>query len=190
MFSAYTARKQGLRRQSKACLPRSKGAIARHSARSPHAVDHDNNDYAVFESGAVLMYLAEKAGKLYPQEFDKRHEVNQWLVYQNASMGPMQGQANHFVRYAPEKIEYGQKRYIAETKRVYGVLDGRLKDNEWLAAGEYTIAGAPCGCCGVPTDKHIRCTRAAAHPPVACTRAKHARAASRRRSCPHHSACS
>jgi hypothetical protein len=56
-------------------------------------------------------------------------------------MGPMQGQANHFLRYAPEKIEYGQKRYLAETKRVYGVLDDRLKDHEYLAAGEYTIAG-------------------------------------------------
>ena len=106
------------------------------------AVDHDNGDYAVFESGAVLTYLAEKSGKLCPQDFNKKHEVSQWLFYQNASMGPMQGQANHFVRYAPEKIEYGQKRYVAETKRVYGVLEGRLKDNEWLAAGEYTIAGA------------------------------------------------
>ena len=70
------------------------------NGRIPAIVDHDNNDYAVFESGAILMYLAEKAGKLYPQEFNKRHEVNQWLLFQNAGVGPMQGQANHFARCA------------------------------------------------------------------------------------------
>lgn len=110
------------------------------NGRIPAIVDHDNEDYPVFESGAILLYLAEKAGQLFPQEFNKRHEVIQWLFFQNASMGPMQGQANYFVRYAPEKIEYAQKRYVAETKRVYGVLEDRLKDHEWLAAGEFTIA--------------------------------------------------
>lgn len=108
----------------------------------PHAVDHDNDDFAVFESGSILMYLAEKAGKLYPQEFSKRSEVNQWLFFQCASMGPMQGQAFHFVKLATEKIGYGQKRYVAETRRVFGVLDARLEGRDWLAADEYTIAGA------------------------------------------------
>jgi glutathione S-transferase len=106
-------------------------------------VDHDNGDYAVFESGAILMYLAEKSGQLYPQEFNKRHEVNQWLFFQNAGVGPMQGQANHFVAYATEKVPYGINRYSNETRRLYGVLEARLKDHEWLAAGEYTIAGEP-----------------------------------------------
>lgn len=110
------------------------------NGRIPAIVDHDNNDYPVFETGAIMMYLAEKAGKLYPQEFNKRHEVNQWLMFQMSGVGPMQGQANHFVRYAPEKIEYGQQRYINETKRLYGVLEKRLSEQEWLAAGEYTIA--------------------------------------------------
>ena len=109
------------------------------------AVDHDNGDYCVFESGAILMYLAEKAGQLYPQDFNKRHEVNQWLFFQNAGVGPMQGQANHFAKFAKEKIQYGIDRYTNETKRLYEVLDARLKDHEYLAADEYTIAGKlPC----------------------------------------------
>jgi glutathione S-transferase len=112
------------------------------NGRIPAIVDHDNNDYAVFESGAEMMYLAEKAGKLYPQDFNKRHEVNQWLFFLNAGVGPMQGQANHFVRFAPEKIEYAINRYRNETIRLWGVLEERLTDHEWLAADEFTIAGA------------------------------------------------
>jgi glutathione S-transferase len=132
-----------------------------------HAVDHDNDDFPVFESGAILMYLAEKAGQLYPQDFNKRSEVNQWLFFQNAGLGPMQGQANHFVRYAPEKIEYGMKRYTNETKRLYSVLEDRLKDNEWLAAGEYTIAGARAPLPLLPA-RRLRVAAACARAPRAC----------------------
>jgi glutathione S-transferase len=104
------------------------------------AVDHDNGDFPVFESGAIMMYLAEKAGQLYPSDYNKRAEVNQWLFFMNAGIGPMQGQANHFVRYAPEKIEYAQNRYVNETYRLYDVLESRLEAHQWLAADEYTIA--------------------------------------------------
>jgi glutathione S-transferase len=122
------------------CTKRS--AQAPQSAAPVVAVDHDNDDFAMFESGAILMYLAQKAGQLYPQDFNKRSEVNQWLFFQTAGLGPMQGQAAHFAKFAPERIEYGIQRYTNETKRLYAVLEDRLKDNEWLAAGEYTIAGA------------------------------------------------
>jgi glutathione S-transferase len=104
-------------------------------------VDHDNNDFAVFESGSIMMYLADKAGKMYPTDWNKRSEVNQWLFFMNAGVGPMQGQANHFVRFAPVQLEYPQKRYVTETYRLYSVLEDRLTDHEWLAADEYTIAG-------------------------------------------------
>eukprot|EP00892_Ulva_mutabilis_P008729 jgi/Ulvmu1/6228/UM028_0086.1 len=110
------------------------------NGRIPAIVDHDNGDFPVFESGAIMMYLAEKAGQLYPEDWNKRSEVNQWLFFMNAGVGPMQGQANHFVRYAPEAIPYAQNRYVNETYRLYSVLDGRLKEHEWLAADEYSIA--------------------------------------------------
>lgn len=110
------------------------------NGRIPAIVDHDNSDFTVFESGAVMMYLAEKAGQFYPSEWNKRSEVHQWLFFGNAGVGPMQGQATHFVRYAPEHIEYAANRYINETHRLYSVLEQRLATNEWLAADEYTIA--------------------------------------------------
>ena len=109
------------------------------NGRIPVIVDRANGDFAVFESGAILIYLAEKAGKLLPAEAKGRSVVLQWLMIQMGGVGPMQGQANVFFRYAPEKIQYAIDRYQNETKRLYTVLDGRLRDHEYLA-GEYSIA--------------------------------------------------
>ena len=109
------------------------------NGRIPTIVDHDEDDFAVFESGAILIYLAEKSGKLLPTDKKRRSLVIQWLMFQMAGIGPMQGQANVFYRYAPEKIEYAIKRYQRETKRLYTVLDMRLQDHEFLA-DEYSIA--------------------------------------------------
>ena len=109
------------------------------NGRIPTIVDHDNGGFSVFESGAILIYLAEKTGKLLPADFNQRSTVIQWLMFQMAGIGPMQGQANVFYRYAPEKIEYAVSRYQRETRRLYEVLDNRLKDNEYLA-GDYSIA--------------------------------------------------
>ena len=105
----------------------------------PTIVDRDNDDFAVFESGAILIYLAEKTGRFLPKEAKARSVVIQWLMFQMGGVGPMQGQANVFFRYAPEKIEYAINRYQKECRRLFEVLDGRLKDNEFLA-GEYSIA--------------------------------------------------
>jgi glutathione S-transferase len=93
----------------------------------------------VFESGAILLYLAEKAGRLLPTDFRKRSEVVQWLMFQMAGIGPMQGQAHVFYRYAPEKIDFAIQRYQNETIRLYRVLDSRLKDREFLV-DDYSIA--------------------------------------------------
>jgi len=109
------------------------------NGRIPTIVDHDEDDFVVFESGAILIYLAEKSGKLLPADKKGRSLVIQWLMFQMAGIGPMQGQANVFYRYAPEKIEYAIKRYQRETKRIYKVLDTRLQDHEFLA-DEYSIA--------------------------------------------------
>jgi GST-like protein len=94
---------------------------------------------SVFESGAILEYLADKTGKFMPTEPRGRFEVLQWLYWQMAGLGPMAGQNHHFVQYAPEKIPYAMERYIKETNRLYGVLNKRLADREFLA-GEYSIA--------------------------------------------------
>ena len=109
------------------------------NGRIPTIVDREEDDYAVFESGAILMYLAEKTGKLLPQDRRGRSTTIQWLMFQMAGIGPMQGQANVFYRYAPEKIEYAIERYQKETKRLYAVLDTRLRNAEYLA-GDYSIA--------------------------------------------------
>ena len=109
------------------------------NGRIPVIVDHDDGDFAVFESGAIMVYLAEKAGKLLPSDARARSLVMQWLMFQMGGIGPMQGQANVFFRYAPEKIQYAIDRYQNETRRLYEVLDTRLADNEWLA-GDYSIA--------------------------------------------------
>lgn len=110
------------------------------NGRIPAIVDRDNDDFAVFESGAILIYLAEKTGKFMPSDVKGRSTVIQWLMFQMAGIGPMQGQANVFYRYAPEKIEYAIGRYQRETKRLYTVLDKRLADNEYIAGDFYSIA--------------------------------------------------
>ena len=109
------------------------------NGRIPAIVDRDAGDFAVFESGAILVYLAEKTGQLLPADPQARSVALQWLMFQMAGVGPMQGQANVFFRYAPEKIEYAIHRYQNETKRLYTVLDTRLAENEYLA-GDYSIA--------------------------------------------------
>ena len=109
------------------------------NGRIPTIVDRGAGDFAVFESGAILVYLAEKTGKLMPTDAHGRSEVMQWLMFQMGGVGPMQGQANVFFRYAPEKIQFAIDRYQNETKRLYTVLDGRLADREFLC-GDYSIA--------------------------------------------------
>ena len=109
------------------------------NGRIPAIVDHDENDFAVFESGAILLYLAEKTGRLLPTETKARSTVLQWLMFQIGGVGPMQGQANVFYRYTTEKIDYAINRYQRETRRLYEVLNARLEDNEYLA-GDYSIA--------------------------------------------------
>ena len=109
------------------------------NGRIPAIVDHDEDDFAVFESGAILLYLAEKTGRLLPTETKARSTVLQWLMFQIGGVGPMQGQANVFYRYITEKIDYAINRYQRETRRLYEVLNARLEDNEYLA-GNYSIA--------------------------------------------------
>jgi len=109
------------------------------NGRIPTIVDRDNDDFVVFESGAILIYLAEKTGLLMPQDEKGRSLTIQWLMFQMGNLGPMQGQAHVFYRYAPEKIEYAINRYQRETRRLFEVLDRRLGESEYLA-GEYSIA--------------------------------------------------
>ena len=110
--------------------------------RIPAIVDHDGPDgapYSLFESGAILMYLAEKTGRLMPKAPAKRYRVIEWLMFQMANVGPMLGQAHHFRAYAPDPIDYAIERYTNEAGRLYHVLDKRLGEPEYLA-GEYSIA--------------------------------------------------
>ena len=109
------------------------------NGRIPAIVDRANGDFAVFESGAILIYLAELSGKLLPKDPKGRSVVLQWLMFQMGGIGPMQGQANVFFRYFPEKLQGAIDRYQHETRRLYEVLDTRLQDVEFLA-GEYSIA--------------------------------------------------
>lgn len=109
----------------------------------PAIIDQDGPDgkpHTLIESGAILMYLAEKHGRFLPQDMAPRYDVIQWLMLQMGGIGPNFGQAHHFRRTAKERVPYAIKRFTTETRRLWGVLDDRLKDNEWLAAGEYTIA--------------------------------------------------
>jgi GSH-dependent disulfide-bond oxidoreductase len=108
------------------------------NSKIPAIIDQDTG-ITVFESGAILMYLAEKTGKLLPQEAKTKYQVIEWLMLQMASVGPMFGQLNHFKKFAPEKIPYAIARYETETLRLYGVLNKQLEKNEYLC-GEYSIA--------------------------------------------------
>ena len=100
----------------------------------------DGRPISVFESGAILVYLAGKTGRLLPKGDREKYEVLQWLMFQMGGVGPMLGQAHHFRIYAPQKIQYAIDRYTNEAKRLYGVIDRRLAQSEWLGGGEYSIA--------------------------------------------------
>ena len=112
--------------------------------RMPAIVDHEPSDggapISVFESGAILLYLAEKTGRFGGDTMRARAEVNQWLMWQMGGLGPMLGQNHHFRNYAPEKVPYAINRYLNETNRLYGVLDRRLADRPFVAGDDYTIA--------------------------------------------------
>jgi GSH-dependent disulfide-bond oxidoreductase len=109
------------------------------NGRIPTIVDRDNDNFAVFESGAILVYLAEKSGKFLPTDVKGRSTVIQWVMFQMGGIGPMQGQANVFFRYFPEKIPSVIARYHNETKRLYEVLETRLEGREYLC-DDYSIA--------------------------------------------------
>jgi GST-like protein len=109
------------------------------NGRIPAIVDRDAGDFRIFESGAIMIYLAEKTSRLMPTDAKGRSEVIQWLMFQMGGVGPMMGQANVFFRYFPEKIPAAIDRYQNEGRRLFEVLDTRLRDNEWLA-GDYSIA--------------------------------------------------
>ncbi len=113
------------------------------NGRIPAIIDREAGDFAVFESGAILIYLAEKFRRFMPAETGPRSVVIQWLMWQMGGLGPMQGQANVFNRYFPEKIPSVLKRYQDETRRLFGVMDRRLADSAYLA-GDYSIADMAC----------------------------------------------
>ena len=113
------------------------------NAKIPAILDPDGPDGAplgLFESGAILIYLAEKTGKFLPKDPAAKYKTLEWLMWQMGGVGPMFGQAHHFLRAAPSKIEYGIKRYVDEAKRLYGVLDKQLAGNAYAAGADYTIA--------------------------------------------------
>ena len=109
------------------------------NGRIPAIVDREAGDFPIFESGAIMLYLAEKTGKLMPTDAKGRSRVVQWLMFQMSGVGPMQGQANVFFRYFPEKLQPAIDRYQNETRRLYTVLDTQLSRSEYLA-GDYSIA--------------------------------------------------
>jgi GST-like protein len=111
--------------------------------KMPAMVDTDGpgaKPMALAESGAILFYLASKTGKFLPEDIRKRWQVMQWVMFQMGHIGPMLGQAHHFLRYAPQKIEYAMNRYRNEANRLYGVLERRLAESKFVACDEYTIA--------------------------------------------------
>ena len=137
--------------------------------RIPAIVDQKGpggKSYALFESGAILMYLAEKSGKFWPKRTRARYDVMEWLMFQMANVGPMMGQAYHFRKYAPKKIPYAANRYTKEVNRLYGVMDKRLKSTRYLGGDAYSIADMatwpwariPKGA-GVKIDDHPRVKR-------------------------------
>ena len=114
----------------------------------PVIVDNQPPDggapFTVFESGAILAYLADKTGRFWPREPRQRSTVLQWLMFQIAGLGPMHGQAHHFIRYAPERLEYPTARYMLEARRQLGVMERRLAQAEFLAGSDYSIADIAC----------------------------------------------
>ena len=124
--------------------------------RMPAIVDHDppggGEPISVFESGAILIYLAEKSGQFLPADVRGRAHVLEWLMWQMGGFGPMLGQNHHFNIYAPEKVPYAIDRYVKETSRLYGVLDKQLADREWIC-GDYSIADMACWGWVVPHDR-------------------------------------
>lgn len=117
------------------------------NGKIPAIVDHAPLDggapHTVFETGAILLYLAEKEKRFLPEDVRQRSEVLQWLFWQVGGLGPMMGQAQHFFRYAPEQVPYGITRYQKETRRLLKVMDDRLQDRDYLS-GEYSIADMAC----------------------------------------------
>jgi GSH-dependent disulfide-bond oxidoreductase len=135
------------------------------NGRIPVIVDPEADDLAVFESGAIMIYLAEKSGRLLPADIKGRARVIQWLMFQMGGLGPMMGQANVFFRYFPEKIQPAIDRYQGEVARLFGVLDGHLATHEYLA-GDYSIADIANWCwvrtakwTGVDTDPYLHLRR-------------------------------
>ncbi len=112
--------------------------------RMPAIIDHAPTDgkqpISVFESGAILLYLAGKTGKFIPKDLRGQVECTEWLFWQMGGLGPMAGQNHHFSQYAPEKIPYAIERYVKETSRLYGVLNKRLAEREFICGKQYTIA--------------------------------------------------
>ena len=129
--------------------------------RMPAIVDHEpggGKPISVFESGAILLYLAEKTGKFLPADLRGRYDVMQWLFWQMGGLGPMAGQNHHFGGYAPEKIPYAIERYVNETNRLYGVLNKRLADREFVA-GDYSIADMASYPWVVPYERQARISK-------------------------------
>jgi len=124
--------------------------------RIPAIVDQAPEDNGsplpIFESGAILLYLADKTGRFIPADLRGRNEVLQWLFWQMGGLGPMAGQNHHFTQYAPEQISYAIDRYVKETSRLYAVLNKRLSDREYIA-GEYSIADMACYPWVVPYER-------------------------------------
>jgi GSH-dependent disulfide-bond oxidoreductase len=125
--------------------------------RIPAIVDHEppggGAPLSLFESGAILLYLAEKIGRFIPADVRGRAKVLEWLFWQVGGLGPMAGQNGHFGQYAPEKVPYAIERYTKETNRLYGVLNGQLEGREYIA-GEYSIADMACYPWIVPHERH------------------------------------
>ncbi len=111
---------------------------------------------SLFESGAILLYLADKNGRFIPGDVHGRAEVLQWLFWQMGGLGPMAGQNHHFTQYAPEKIPYAIDRYVRETARLYGVMDKRLADRPFLAGDHYSIADMACYPWIVPHERQLQ----------------------------------
>ena len=109
--------------------------------RIPAIIDKDNNNFSLFESGAILMYLAEKSGKLINKSnSDEYFRTIEWLMWQMGGVGPMFGQVHHFVKYNKGKSDYAEERYSKEARRLYGVMDKRLNNNQYISGKEYSIA--------------------------------------------------